>query len=303
MLFFRKKEASQEVEENTSGGEMSVTQGTDPLYASINAKDKLLWMRNVTAPEVSRQWDEAYRLVSGLLGKLSDDYIVYMTDRSSLALELRAIRKEWLSVDRTLVSEREAVILYDVLHRDIPQLAKFLGAVRAEWNSGSSKRALLAEINKKVGDAKRSTLNAKAQADAETLIRYQREKAVSAVEMHQSPNINGQTWPTFSEILPDTVKTKLATLQGLWTSQIAVVTDIKDEFLLERIASNYVPSSVNLYEMLMNGEEETHKVAEESLLSQLVLVEKHLRELSARTVKDQLNSQKAQTEFLKTRLN
>lgn len=265
---------------------------TDQFRNHLIPGEKLTWLQQVTQRTLLTHWGEAIMRIEELF---TETVLYYPENQKEVLKAINRLQAEFLKIDRQLVTIDEATILYDVLHTELPALVYRLGLLKS--TRGSSNRNHeedYLELQKKMEQLLSNVLTVRAKVDAQKLSRF------SQLSSRQTTQLSNLTWPSFPDV-PETVKEELDTLQTLWTSQKDKVHTVEDEYLLERIVTDYIPSSMSLYFPFISARMEMENAAREALLSQLQLIKDHLENVSERNFNEQMRTVKAQTEFLKDR--
>lgn len=265
---------------------------TDQFSTNLPPSEKLAWVQQVTQRNLLTQWGEATLRVEELF---TETVLYYPEKQREFIKAINRLQAEFLKIDRQLVTAEEASVLYDVLHMELPALVYRLGVLKStRGSSNKNHEDDYLDLQKKMEQLLTSVLTVRAKVDAQKLSRF------SSLNSSQTTQLSNLTWPTFTD-LPEPVQEELGTLQTLWASQKDKVHTVEDEYLLERIVTDYVPSSLSLYFPFISARMEMENTAREALMSQLQLIKDHLENVSERNFNEQMRTVKAQTEFLKDR--
>lgn len=265
---------------------------TDQFSTNLPPSEKLAWVQQVTQRNLLTQWGEATLRVEELF---TETVLYYPEKQREFIKAINRLQAEFLKIDRQLVTAEEASVLYDVLHMELPALVYRLGVLKStRGSSNKNHEDDYLDLQKKMEQLLTSVLTVRAKVDAQKLSRF------SSLNSSQTTQLSNLTWPTFTD-LPIPVQEELDTLQTLWASQKDKVHTVEDEYLLERIVTDYVPSSLSLYFPFISARMEMENTAREALMSQLQLIKDHLENVSERNFNEQMRTVKAQTEFLKDR--
>jgi hypothetical protein len=265
---------------------------TDQFSTNLPPGEKLVWVQQVTQRNLLTQWGEATLRVEELF---TETVLYYPEKQREFIKAINRLQAEFLKIDRQLVTVEEAAVLYDVLHMELPALVYRLGVLKStRGSSNKNHEDDYLDLQKKMEQLLTSVLTVRAKVDAQKLSRF------SNLSSNQTTQLSNLTWPTFPD-LPQPVQEELDTLQVLWASQKDKVHTVEDEYLLERIVTDYVPSSLSLYFPFISARMEMENAAREALMSQLQLIKDHLENVSERNFNEQMRTVKAQTEFLKDR--
>lgn len=265
---------------------------TDQFRTSNTPGEKLAWVQQVTQRKLLTQWGETILRIEELF---TETVLYYPENQKEVLKAINRLQAEFLKIDRQLVTQEEAATLYDVMHTELPALVYRLGLLKS--TRGSSNRNHeddYLDLQKKMEQLLSNVLTVRAKVDAQKLSRF------SDSHSDQTTQLSNLSWPTFTN-LPESIQEELRTLQSLWSAQKDKVHTVEDEYLLERIVTDYIPSSMSLYFPFISAKMEMEKPAREALLSQLQLIKNHLENVSERNLNEQMRIVNAQTEFLKDR--
>lgn len=265
---------------------------TEQFETNAIPEEKKVWIKNASQLNLLTQWGESILRVEEIF---AETVLYYPSQQPEVLKTLNKIKAEWLKSDRGLVNVEEAVVLYDVLHKEIPALIYRLGLLKATRDSSNRNHEddSLA-LQNKLEQLLSYVFTVRAKVDAQKLSRFKGTVAQAS--------LSRLSWPVFEGITED-VATKLAELGALWEAQRGNVHTVEDEYLLERIVTDYIPSSFQLYAPFISGRVEMESTARAALLSQLDLIQNHLERVAETTFREQMKTVNAQTEFLKDRLN
>lgn len=265
---------------------------TDQFRTSNTQGEKLAWVQQVTQRKLLTQWGETILRIEELF---TETVLYYPENQKEVLKAINRLQAEFLKIDRQLVTQEEAATLYDVMHTELPALVYRLGLLKS--TRGSSNRNHeddYLDLQKKMEQLLSNVLTVRAKVDAQKLSRF------SDSHSDQTTQLSNLSWPTFTN-LPESIQEELCSLQSLWSAQKDKVHTVEDEYLLERIVTDYIPSSMSLYFPFISAKMEMEKPAREALLSQLQLIKNHLENVSERNLNEQMRIVNAQTEFLKDR--
>lgn len=269
-----------------------VTDYTDQFCTKASPGDKLAWLQQVTQRNLLTQWGETILRVEELF---TETVLYYHDNQQNVLQSLNRLQNEYMRIDRQLVTIEEAVTLYDVMHTELPALVYRLGLLKSTRSSSNRNHEDdYLELQKKMEQLLTGILTVKAKVDAQKLSRF------SNLNSSQTTQLTSLKWPIFND-LPEQVQEELNVLQILWTAQKDKVHTVEDEYILERIVTDYIPSSMSLYFPFISAKMEMENTAREALLTQLQLIKNHLENISERNFNEQMRTVKAQTEFLKDR--
>ena len=267
---------------------------TEQFDAILPAEEKAKWVKQVSQRNLLTQWGEALLRVEELF---TETVLYYPEKQPEVLKALHKLKMEWIKADRELMTVSEAVVLYDVLHKEIPALIYRLGLLKAtRGSSNKNHEDDYLHLQKKLEQLLTAVLTVRAKVDAQKLSRFK--------DLHPgapSTHLSQLSWPVYTDISED-ITEKLAELGTLWKAQRENVHSIEDEYLLERIVTDYIPSSFQLYAPFISGKVEMESTARIALLGQLSLIQGHLEKVAETNFREQMKTMNAQTEFLKDRL-
>lgn len=269
-----------------------VTDYTDQFQTKASPAEKLSWMQEVTQRNLLAQWGETILRIEELF---AETVLYYHDNQQNVLKAINRLQSEYMRIDRQLLTVEEAATLYNVMHTELPALVYRLGMLKS--TRGSSNRNHeddYLDLQKKMEQLLSNILSVKAKVDAQKLSRF------TNLSSSQTTQLSNLQWPTFSD-LPEQVTEELEILRGLWTAQKNEIHKVEDEYILERIVTDYIPSSMSLYFPFISAKMEMENTAREALLTQLQLIKNHLENISERNFNEQMRTVKAQTEFLQDR--
>jgi hypothetical protein len=267
---------------------------TEQFDSNISPEAKADWVRQVSQRNLLIQWGEALLRVEELF---TETVLYYPEKQKEVLKTLNKLKAEWLKTDRKLVTVAEAVVLYDVLHKELPALIYRLGLLKAtRGSSNKNHEDDYLDLWRKLEQLLSAVFTVRAKVDAQKLARFQNLSPSSS-----TTQLTGLSWPVYSDT-PEDVAIRLADLGELWSAQREKVHTVEDEYLLERIVTDYIPSSFQLYAPFISGRVEMESIARAALLSQLELIQDHLENVAETSFREQMKTVNAQTEFLKDRL-
>lgn len=271
------------------------TDYTELFASTASASDKAHWIKKSSQQNVLTQWEESISRVEELF---TETVLYYPEKQPEFLKSLNKIKLEWIKTDRALVTSAEATVLYDVIHQEIPALVYRLGLLKStRGSSNKNHEDDYLGLQKKMEKLLSAVLTVRAKVDAQKLSRFK--------DSHHGFPANllfRLTWPVYAD-LPEDVTQKLAELGKLWISQREATHSTEDEYLLERIITDYIPSSIQLYAPFKSGTVEMESAARAALLNQLALIQNHLERVVQNNFQERMKTVHAQTEFLQERLN
>lgn len=266
---------------------------TDQFDAPLSGSEKLSWIQNATQKNLLTQWGETLLRVEELF---SEPILYYPENQPEMLRTLTNLKHEWMKIDRRLVTESEAQILYDIMHKELPALIYRLSMLKSTRDSVSQNHEdNHLSLRKKMDQLSSDIFRVRAVVDAQKLARF---KELNPGE--SNVHLSKLNWPSYDAV-PSDVQQKLEEIRSLWEAQKGKVLTVEDEYLLERIVTDYIPSSLGLYNPFISDKMELETTARQALLSQLDIIQGHLERMSERSFEEQMKTLNAQTKFLKDR--
>lgn len=267
---------------------------TDQFETTANMEEKAEWIKAASQLNLLTQWGESLLRVEEIF---TETVLYYPSQQPEFLKTLNKIKTEWLKSDRNLVTVTEAAILYDVLHKEIPALIYRLGLLKSTRSSSNQNHEddYLA-LQLKLEQLLNSVFTVRAKVDAQKLARFKEMNPTRTTSLAQL------IWPNYTNI-PEEVKEKLKELGIIWNTQRKNINTVEDEYLLERIVTDYIPSSFQLYSQFLSGRIEMEAEARASLMSQLHIIQERLERITQTTFREQMKTVATQTEFLRDRLS
>jgi len=257
---------------------------------SVNAG----WVRAASTRNLITQWSE---IMLRLQEILSGNVLYYPEQQKVLLDQIDVIRKEWMLVDRQLVTDDEAGLLYRIINQDAPEMIQRLGQMKAERASTSANHeGNYLEVSERVRKVLGEVSQLRTKTDAQKLSRYT-ESTDGTVEQH----LASLAFPTYSD-LPADFDERMQNMRTLWESLQSEVHSVEDEYLLERVVTDYLPNSVELYLSFLKGPERLRQQAKEAFLNQLSLLSGRLEAVQEAALEQKMKAMNAQSQFLEERL-
>jgi hypothetical protein len=258
--------------------------------SSVNAG----WVRAASTRNLITQWSE---IMLRLQEILSGNVLYYPEQQNVLLNQIDVIRKEWMLVDRQLITDDEAGLLYRIINQDAPEMIQRLGQMKAERASTSANHeGNYLEVSERVRKVLGEVSQLRTKTDAQKLARYT-ESTNGTVEQH----LASLAFPIYAD-LPTEFDEQLQNMRELWESLQSEVHSVEDEYLLERIVTDYLPNSVELYLSFLKGPERLRQQAKEAFLSQLSLLFGRLEAVQEAALVQKMKAMNAQSQFLEERL-
>lgn len=264
--------------------------GNTSTAESVN----IAWVREVSTRNLITQWNEiSLRFEELFIGNV----LYYPEQQASFVSSLHLLKKEWMLIDRQLVSDTEAVLMFSVLNVEVPKLLTKIGEMKAERGSMTANHEdnyliIVEKVKKIVSDV----VKLRSKVDAQKLSRY-----TSTVNEEASQHLTSMSFPFYSN-LPENIAAQLLNVAALWNKLQPQVHAVEDEYLLERLVTDYIPNSVELYMAFSDANEAQRTEAAELLSNQLRLMAERLTMVKENAMGQQLKAMRAQSEFLGERL-
>lgn len=261
---------------------------------SITKEMKHSWVKSVPQRSLMTQWQEMLLRVAELF---NENILYYPEKQEDMLIALEGVKTDWMMIDRQLASTDETAVMYDIINGTFPALVSRFTVIKASKNSQQrNPEDDFLSVQKQVEQMHMAVTKVRAAVDAQRFTRFRN------LEHHEeSKQLSALSFPEFAG-LPEEVTTKLSVLQKIWVSQQETSHPIEDEYLLERIVTDYIPSSVGLYKPFIDDTMGLEATAREALIMQLGLIEANLKAVVNRNLQEQLKSLNAQTDFLTARL-
>ena len=270
------------------------TNYSEMFDSHLSAAQKHEWIKKVTVTAAEKQWNETLASLDELF---ESDILYYPTQQKDLLESLRVTHTEWMRIDRNLLTDEEASKLYDALHTSLPAFIYLIGLLKAaRTTTDRNHEDDFLAVQKIVSDIQSDVLGVRAKVDAQKLARYR--------ELHPSNpehRLQSLEWPDYSA-LEDDLRNRITKIRQLWENQVGKMHNTKDEYLLERIVTDYLPSSLNLFNLFSSDQSIMKGEASKALHKQLDIIENHLKQMASTHFDEQMMMMQAQTEFLEERL-
>lgn len=254
----------------------------------------IAWIREVSTRNLITQWNEiVLRFEEMLTGKV----LYYPEQQVSLLSSVHLVKKEWNLIDRQLVSDAEALLMFSILNNEMPKLLTKIGEMKAQRSSMAANHEdnylIIAEIVKNIVS---DVVKLRSKVDAQKLSRY---TDATKEEAHQ--HLASMSFPVYST-LPQELSAQLQSVSDLWEKLQLQVHTVEDEYLLERLVTDYIPNSVELYMAFSDANTAQQAEAKNLLSNQLRLMSERLTVVKENAMGQHLKAMRAQTEFLTERL-
>jgi hypothetical protein len=263
--------------------------------SEVDSSAKVTWVKNASKKDLSAQWAE---IVNRLHELLTGDVLYYPEQQKNLLSSISLIRDEWMLIDKQLMTDEESVNMYWVINKEMPNLIMSLGQMKAERSSSSANHeGNYLEISKRVRQMQEGVMRLRAKTDAEKLSRF-----TDPANSNSHQNLSTLSFPAYPD-LPVAIQEKLAEIGVLWRELQDETHTTENEYLLERLVTDYIPSSVELYQSFTKARESQLQEAQDTLSAQLELIKQRVSSIQEGILGQQLKAMNAQTDFLTQRLN
>lgn len=268
---------------------------TELFDSNATPEEKTEWLSRASQLNLLTQWGESLLRVEELF---VGTVLYYDSQQKEVLKALNTLKSEWLRIDRKLVTVPEAVVLYDVIHKEIPALIYRFGLLKSTRSSSNRNHEDdYLNLQTKMEQLLSAVLTVSAKVDAHKLARFKTSNPGES-----TTHLSKLTWPVYANLSEDVAK-KLAEIGEKWNAQREHIHSVEDEYLMERIVTDYIPSSIQLYAPYVSDRMEMEATARAALMGHLDLIQDHLKKVSERTFREQMKTVNAQTEFLKDRFN
>jgi hypothetical protein len=208
--------------------------------------------------------------------------------------KVEAIARMWNQIDKTKVTSEQAVTMYNCINDKLPNiLAEYVHnantvdiyhAYEGNYNKKATK-PLLAQVFRVLHEIKLT----------------QKQVILPALKTVKAPNGIAQTFPKFhtnSLVL----NAELLALEEIWVEVTSKSNSVEDEYLLEEIATNYLPEAWKMYSTFRLAKSEYARKAEAIIIEQVTLLKDRVQTILDSSFESMLTTLEAQTDFLKVKL-
>jgi hypothetical protein len=240
----------------------------------------ILWTRTVTNGELTKIQENLQSQVDKQAAFGSADYA-----RSTVSSHLKNFFIRYNAVDRFLLSDKQALLMWVMLHLLIPG---YIASMRTQLTQiASNDTAKSARVARKV---RTRVLRLRVITVDKYPQRLVERKAISVQAKEDVP----QVMDTF-------LQTQVKSLYDLAEKAQKNSLTSEDRFIVEQAVTSYLPEAVRLYSQLQDAPENMHEEVEEVFLHHLTLIEDQLNAVNGRGAQNALKELKAQTQFLEAK--
>ncbi len=286
MNWLRKKHAAPELTE-----EQVILLKEQESQAAAFREIKIKWVRSAPMSEVMDDFvaliDEAKSVTSAPDNLAVRDIASYRKNWEGLDF----CRTAWMRIDRSLVTDDEAVILYNILKYE---LTHFVGYYKTKVLTQPIFFALSGGYEHYVSSCYENIVNIQTAVNNRKL----RQDVVSTSVVPVGHLFDQSLLPVFTaEVLG-----VLQRLEKLWLQANSKQNNVDDEFFLERTKDSYVPEALNLYKLFHTAPDDVKVQAEKLLLEQLGMIENHVLVIVKTQFEQNLKLLETQTVFIRSKV-
>lgn len=215
----------------------------------------------------------------------------------SLRTNVESVKRIWIQIDKKKLTAEQAKTMYDCINVKLPDVLKTYvagfykkGRLQSAYADTPCKttfrtpKTVLSKIIEQMNDIKDS-------------------QKFPLVNLNGKSSLN-KTKGVFPKL--DTnhpaISEKLLHLEELWSSASSKTNSAEDEYLLEEIASSYLPEAWKTYSTFKLADKEYSDQAEKIIIEQLSLFENRIQTILNASFAASLLALSAQTNFLKLKL-
>lgn len=255
------------------------------------------WVQDLSASAAQQVFGELFDAFEGVkkLAKLRS-YVREneLAHRNQLIPQLEAVRDEWLSVDRSRLSEADAHTLFEVLRVTLPEIA---GVYRV-WAGESSIYAALTGY-------RFNSYNILYSSDERVLQRLTDCYKLLAKIRHDQWAAGYSVFaPKVSLSFPAalqsdrTLKASVTRLHQLWVAAGKRKLSVEDQHFVDEVAARYVPDAVKALQSFVGEDLGLQREARAIFLDQLRLMAERLERVVS-SKQHSLDEMRAQARFLR----
>jgi hypothetical protein len=246
------------------------------------SKDQMiLWTRTVSRDELSKiqanlQNQVEQQAAFGARGQSA---------RELIALHLKNFFIRYNSVDRFLLSDRQAVLMWVMLHLFIPG---YIASMRTRLTQ------IAADEREKKAKVARKATKRILRLRILTIDTYPQQ-------LIERKTISVQAKEDVPQVMDEFLQTQVKSLYELAEKAQKNSLTSEDRFIVEQAVSSYLPEAVRLYSQLQDAPDNMQEEVEEVFLHHLTLIEDQLNAVNGRGAQNALKELKAQTQFLEAK--
>lgn len=245
------------------------------------SKDQMiLWTRTVTNSELVKIQENLQNQV--------EIQAAFGNDRHSRQLATTHLKNffvRYSSVDRFLISDRQAIIMWVMLHLFIPN---YIASMRTKLTQITADN--LAAKEKTAFRFKKAILRLRVLTIDTYPQQLVERKAISIQAKEDVP-----------QVMDEFLQTQVKSLYELAEKAQKNSLTSEDRFIVEQAVTSYLPEAVRLYSQLQDAPDNMHEEVEEVFLHHLTLIEDQLNAVNGRGAQNALKELKAQSRFLEAK--
>ena len=277
---------SKQKQENGTISEVEAKRLAEQKQSEIDAKNaKIHWMRTVTNAE--------------LLEKFADFTLrLEVVPHEPVSVSFKQVKKAWFAVDRNLLTDDNALSMYEVLTVNI-SLAVVKYCANSVVSGLGAEKAWSAQYPENDDNPQKSFQ--KAYFALDKLFRTQDEAAILARNARPTlkKRINGFS-NEFSN-LDSELSLTANRLEKLWMQASANSNTVEDEYFLEQVKESYLPEAWELYKTVQFAPEAIKTQAQNVLLKQFDVIEKHILGILEVHLNYSIDAMRSQLRFLENK--
>jgi DNA-binding TFAR19-related protein (PDSD5 family) len=199
----------------------------------------------------------------------------------------------WAQIDKQRISDEQALTMYNSVILNLPEVMKsYVNSSKRQgyvvaWNhySGPNTQKALSDISEVLTNIKID----------------QQSRAIILPNVVKVSNGAVQSFPKF-QTNSLMLNTELAHLEELWLQASSKSNSAEDEYILEEIATNYLPEAWKMYSTFRLAKSEYAEKAEAIIIEQVILLKERVQSILDESFEAMLTTLEAQTEFLKVKM-
>lgn len=277
------------------------------LAAAKAADMKIAWIRGTSSEEFQRIFADFDKQVRDT-GPASDkDHSLYP---GAVLASIRIVKELWFTIDRKIISDDDALILYKIIESSIPlSLSVFVGnrleqnSVTSSWSSQENHVVTTTDKDgEKTYYSPQKFFRQSVFAELSAVQRRQITGVLMAIESSDPLPKTVTRFPTFNTGI-EKLDEAIVSLQGMWEAAVKKKGTVEDEYFLEQMRDSYLPDAWKLFEGFRYASEEMKEKATQILMEQIELLGNQLTDILGKQAVLSLEALKSQTEFLKSRVD
>jgi hypothetical protein len=246
----------------------------------VSKDQMILWTRTATNSEIAKIQENLQDQVSKQAAFGNSNHA-----RDLLASHLKNFFIRYSSVDRFLLSDKQAILMWVILHLSIPG---YIASMRTQLttiaaNEPEKKTKTAHKVRDRILQLRILTIDTYPQQLVE-------RKAISVQAKKDVP-----------QVMDPFLQAQVKSLYDLAEKAQKNSLTSEDRFIVEQAVTSYLPEAVRLYSQLQDAPDNMHEEVEEVFLHHLTLIEDQLNAVNGRGAQNALKELKAQTQFLEAK--